>query len=101
MTSASLPELARDELAVVGVDAVGEALGGDADALHLARLRVVLRHRHRHQDELGVELHDLLGGGAAERQVLLEHVVLDAVRLDVLERGAGGLGEGGQSAPIW
>jgi hypothetical protein len=55
---------------------------------------------HRHQDELGVELDDLLGGGAAQREILLEHVVLDAVRLDVLELGAGGLHEGAERARL-
>src|SRR4029077_6145529 len=91
-----LAELAGDQLPVAGVDPIGEALCRNAQALHLARLRVVLGHGHGHEDDLRIELEDLLRGGPRERQVLLEHVVLDAVRLDVLHAGAGGLGEGGE-----
>ena len=95
-----LAELARDQLAVVRVNAIGEALGGDAAALHLAGLGVVLGHRHRHEDQVRIELDDLLGGGAAERQVLLEHVVLDAVRLHVLQGRARRAREGRERAHL-
>src|SRR6266536_3511331 len=49
-----LPVLARDQLAVVGVDAIREALGGDAH-LGLARFGVVLRHGHDYEDQVRVE----------------------------------------------
>src|SRR6266852_3255203 len=94
-----LAELARDELAVIPVDAVGESLGGHP-GLGLARLRVVLGHGHDHEDQAGVELGHLLGRGAAELQILFEHVVLDAVGLDVLEGRAGGLDEGPERAHL-
>src|SRR5499433_1591134 len=94
-----LAELARDELAVVGIYAIGEALGGHP-RLRLARLGVVLGHGHDHEDQVRVELLHLLGGGAAQLEVVLEHVVLDAVRLHVLERGARRLHEGVERAHL-
>src|SRR5262245_19496171 len=79
-----LAELPRDELAVVGVDAVGEAFGRYS-RFGLARFRIVLRHGHDHEDQGRIELQHLLRGGAAQLEVVLEHVVLDAMRLHVLE----------------
>src|SRR5882724_6396309 len=59
-----LAQLARDELGVVGVDPVGEALGGHLHAGHLARLGVVLGHGHGHEDEAWIQLLDAFRGGA-------------------------------------
>ena len=74
-----------DELAVVGVDAVREALGGDADAPPYGPPRHT-GHGHGHQDELGIQL------GAARRWRpsgrFSRTWVLDAA--DVLNPGARG-----------
>jgi hypothetical protein len=59
-----------------------------------------LGHDHDHEDEGGVQLDDLLGAGAAERQVLLELVVLDAVGLTCW-RWAPAAWQKAWSAPSW
>ena len=100
LISASGAELAAHELPVVGVDAVGEALGRHPHPGHRARLAIVPGLGHGHQDQVAVELQHLLGGGAPQREILLEHVVLDAVGLDVLEPGAGGAAEGVEGADL-